>query len=74
MESDFNELMNRLSENARFALQKADIYSKQYNSGYMGTEHILLGMLDQEASTAAKILRKFDVDLARAEKALGQEA
>lgn len=74
MESDFNELMNRLSENARFALQKADIYSKQYNSGYMGTEHILLGMLDQEASTAARILRKFDVDLARAEKALGQEA
>ena len=74
MESDFNELMNRLSENARFALQKADIYSKQYNSGYMGTEHILLGMLDQEASTAARILRTIEADLARAEKALCQEA
>lgn len=74
MENDFNDLMNRLSENARFVIQKADIYSKQYNSGFMGTEHILLGLLDQESSSAAKILRKFDIDLARAEKALDQEA
>lgn len=74
MDSDFNEMMNRLSENARFALQKADLFSKKYNNGYMGTEHILLGILAQDASEGAKILAKHDVNLERAEKALGQEA
>lgn len=73
MESDFSDLMNRLSENARFALQKADTFSKRYNNGYVGTEHILLGLLAQDNSTAAKILRKYDVTIEKAEKALGQE-
>ncbi len=74
MENEFSEMMNRLSENARFALQKADVFSKKYNNGYMGTEHILLGVLAQDASEGAKILAKFDVNLEKAEKALGQEA
>ncbi len=74
MDSDFNDLMNRLSENARFALQKADLYSKKYSNGYMGTEHILLGILAQDSSMGAHILSRFDVTLDRAEKALGQEA
>lgn len=74
MDSDFSETMNRLSENARFALQKADMFSKKYNNGYMGTEHILLGLLGQDVSTAARILAKEGVSLDRAERALGQEA
>lgn len=74
MDSEFSELMNRLSENARFALQKADLFSKKYNHGYMGTEHILLGILAQDASLAAQVLRRFDVDLAKAEKIMGQKA
>ncbi len=74
MENEFSEMMNRLSEDARFALQKADVYSKKYNNGYMGTEHILLGVLAQDASAGARILAKYDVDLDKAEKALGQEA
>ncbi len=74
MENEFNEMMNRLSENARLAVQKADIFSKKYNNGYMGTEHILLGVLAQDASTGARILGHFDVNLAKAEEALDQEA
>ncbi len=74
MESDFSDLMNKLSENARFALQKADMFSKKYNGGYMGTEHILLGILAQDMSTGARVLERFGVDLNKAEKALGQEA
>ncbi len=74
MENEFNEMMNRLSENARFALQKADLFSKKYNGGYMGTEHILLGILAQDASDGSKILGRFDVNLSGAEKALDQEA
>jgi len=74
MDSDFSEMMNQLSENARFALQKADLFSKKYNNGYMGTEHILLGILSQDASTGARILARNGVTLDRAEKALDQEA
>ncbi len=74
MDSEFSEMMNRLSENARFALQKADLFSKKYNNGYMGTEHILLGILSQDASTGARLLRVYGVDLDKTEKALGQEA
>ncbi len=74
MDSEFSELMNRLSESARFALQKADLFSKKYNHGYMGTEHILLGILAQDASQGAQILRRFGVDLKTAEKALDQKA
>ncbi len=74
MENEFSEMMNRLSENARFALQKADLFSKKYNNGYMGTEHILLGILAQDASAGAKILAKYDINLDKAEEALGQTA
>ena len=63
MDSDFSETMNRLSENARFALQKADLFSKKYNNGYMGTEHILLGILSQDVSQGARMLRRYNVTL-----------
>lgn len=74
MDGDFNDIMSRLSENAKFALQKADMFSKKYGNGYMGTEHILMGIAAQDASDGAKMLRDFDVTLDRLEKALGQKA
>ena len=58
MQEEFSEIMNRLSENARFALQKSDYYSKRYNNGYMSTEHLLLGIMSIDASTGAKMLRE----------------
>lgn len=73
MDNDFSELMNRLSENARFALQKADLYSKKYGSGYMGTEHILMGILAQDNSLGARILARFGIDLDKVEKSTGRE-
>ena len=36
MQEEFSEIMNKLSENARFALQKSDYYAKRYNNGYYG--------------------------------------
>jgi len=74
MENDFNDIMSRLSENAKFALQKADLFCKKYGNGYMGTEHILMGIAAQDASRGAKLLRAFDITLDRLERALGQEA
>lgn len=74
MQDEFTEIMNRLSENARFALQKADLYSKKYNNGYMGTEHLLMGILAQDVSTGARMLMEEGVDLSEIEKDLNKTA
>ena len=74
MQEEFSEIMNRLSENARFALQKADFYSKRYNNGYMGTEHLLLGVMSIDMSTGAKLIRDEGATLEEVEKALNKVA
>ena len=74
MADEFSEIMGHLSENARFALQKADFYSKRYNQGYMGTEHLLMGILAQDTSTGARILRDEGIDLDSVERAQGKVA
>ena len=74
MSDEFTEIMNNLSENARFALQKADFYSKRYNNGYMSTEHLLLGILSQDVSTGAHFLADEGVSLESVEKQIGRPA
>ena len=74
MQEEFSEIMNKLSENARFALQKSDYYSKRYNNGYMGTEHLLLGIMSMDNSTGAKMLREEGVTTEEIEKALNKVA
>lgn len=74
MQEEFSEIMNRLSENARFALQKADFYSKRYNNGYMGTEHLLLGIMSVDTSTGAKMVREAGATLEEIEKSLNKVA
>ena len=74
MMDEFSEVMNHLSENARFALQNADLFSKRYNQGYMGTEHLLMGIMAQDTSTGAKLLRDEGIDLDQLERAQGKVA
>lgn len=74
MNDEFNEIMNHLSENARFALQKADFFSKRYNRGYMGTEHLLLGILDQDTCSGARLLREEGVDFDDIDKMMNKQA
>ena len=74
MQEEFSEIMRSLSENARFALQKADYYSKRYNNGYMGTEHLLLGIMSMDTSTGAKMLRENGATLEEVEKSLNRVA
>ena len=70
MNDDFNSITASLSENARFALQKADFYSKQYNQGSVQTEHLLLGILSQDTSTGARLLADEGVTLEDALKTI----
>ena len=74
MQEEFSEIMNRLSENARFALQKGDFYSKRYNKGFMGTEHLLMGILSIDTSTGAKMIREQGATLEEVEKTIDKPA
>ena len=74
MVDEFNEIMSHLSENARFALQKADYFSKRYNQGYMGTEHLLMGIMAQDTSTGARLLSGQGIDIDQLERAQGKVA
>ena len=70
MSDEFSEFVSRLTDNARTSLQQADAISRGYGSSYIGTEHLLLGVLSQESSVGAKILADAGVTLNRAELAL----
>ena len=43
-----------MTENARESLQQAELTSREFNTGYIGTEHILLGLLSVKSSLAAQ--------------------
>ncbi|HUC95593.1 MAG TPA: ATP-dependent Clp protease ATP-binding subunit [Candidatus Saccharimonadia bacterium] len=54
--SDYQEYFNNLSDNALQSLRHADLITKGLGSPYIGTEHLLLGVLAQHNSMGAKIL------------------
>ncbi|HEX9595045.1 MAG TPA: ATP-dependent Clp protease ATP-binding subunit, partial [Candidatus Saccharimonadales bacterium] len=68
--SDYTEFLSRLTDNARASLKHADVIARGLGSPFIGTEHILLGVLAQETSIAAKILEDSGVTLSRAKVAL----
>ncbi len=70
MADDFHEFVAHLTDNARTSLQHADAIARGYGSAYIGTEHILLGVLAQGSSVGAKLLADVGVTLDRAELAL----
>ena len=74
MSEDFSELESRLTETARASLERAGLLAHNDGSAYVGTEHILLGVLAQNSSLGAKILAESGVTLDRAELALNLTA
>lgn len=70
MSDDFGEFIARLSENARASVQHADAIARSFGSPYIGTEHLLLGVLAQGSSVGAKVLADAGVTLERAESTL----
>ncbi|MEP6710602.1 MAG: ATP-dependent Clp protease ATP-binding subunit, partial [Candidatus Saccharibacteria bacterium] len=70
MADDFAEFVSHLTDNARTSLQHANAIAQGYGSAYIGTEHLLLGLLAQGSSVGAKLLADVGVTLDRAELAL----
>ncbi|HEX8182353.1 MAG TPA: ATP-dependent Clp protease ATP-binding subunit [Candidatus Saccharimonadales bacterium] len=67
---DFREFLNHLTNNALNSLKHADAIARSFGSAYIGTEHLLLGVLAQDSSMGAKILEGSGVTLDRARMAL----
>lgn len=67
---DFQEFLNHLTNNALQGLKHADAIARSFGSAYVGTEHLLLGILAQDGSMGSKILEGTGVTLDRARMAL----
>ncbi len=63
---DFQDFRKHLTNNALLSLKHADALSRSFGSAYVGTEHLLLGLMAQESSMAAKMLVNYGVTLERA--------
>ncbi len=67
---DFQEFLNHLTNNALASLKHADAIARSFGSAYIGTEHLLLGVLAQDSSMGSKLLEGVGVTLDRARMAL----
>jgi ATP-dependent Clp protease ATP-binding subunit ClpC len=67
---DFQEFLSHLTNNALHSLKHADAIARASGSAYIGTEHLLLGVLAQDSSMGAKILEGAGITLDRAKLAL----
>lgn len=67
---DFKDFLSHLTANARMSLKESDTIAQNLGSAYIGTEHLLLGLLSKEDSTAAKILKEAGITLDKARLSL----
>lgn len=72
MSDEFTEFLSHLTDNARTSLHHAALIAQSYGSPYIGTEHLLLGMMAQGSSTGAKVLADAGVTLDKAQGLLNQ--
>lgn len=67
---DFNDFLNHLTDNAQASIRHAEAIARSFGSAYIGTEHLLLGVLAQDSSIGSKVLENAGVTLDRARLAL----
>jgi ATP-dependent Clp protease ATP-binding subunit ClpC len=68
--NEFQDFINHLTDNAKMSLQHAGTIAQNFGSAYIGTEHLLLGVLAQDGSMGSKVLENSGVTLDRARLAL----
>jgi ATP-dependent Clp protease ATP-binding subunit ClpC len=67
---DFQDFLEHLTNNARHSLQKSENIANKLGSTYVGTEHLLLGLLSQEKSFGSNILQNYGITLNNAQLAV----
>jgi ATP-dependent Clp protease ATP-binding subunit ClpC len=58
---------------AKKSLRLAREEAKQLNHNHVGTEHLLLGILREDESPAAKVLKRFNLDIQQVRKEIENE-
>jgi hypothetical protein len=58
-------MYQRYTDRARQVMRLADGEAKRFNHEYIGTEHILLGLVKEGSGVAANVLKNLQVDLRR---------
>src|SRR5438874_7367012 len=56
-------MYERFTDRARKVMQLANQEAQRFNHEYIGTEHILLGLVKEGAGVAANVLKNLDIDL-----------
>ncbi len=56
-------MYERFTDRARKVMQLANQEAQRFNHEYIGTEHILLGLVKEGTGVAANVLKNLDVDL-----------
>lgn len=70
MPEGFQDLSQFMTDNARSSLEQADMLARSLGSSYIGTEHLLLGLLSQSDSVGARVLTEAGVTFERTRVAL----
>ena len=67
---EYQDFLNHLTDNALMSLQHAELIARETKSAYVGTEHILLGVLAQNNSVGSQMLRDSGITLDKAQSTL----
>jgi len=59
------EMFERFTDRARKVMALANQEAQRFNHEYIGTEHILLGLVKEGSGVGANVLKNLDVDLRR---------
>jgi ATP-dependent Clp protease ATP-binding subunit ClpC len=58
-------MYERFTDRARMVMRLASEEAQRFNHGYIGTEHVLLGLIEEGSGTAVQILTRLHIDLRR---------
>ena len=56
-------MFERFTDRARKVMALANQEAQRFNHEYIGTEHVLLGLIKEGSGVAANVLKNLDVDL-----------
>ncbi len=56
-------MFDKFTDRARKVMALAREEAKKFNHEYIGTEHILLGLIKEGSGVAANVLQNLDIDL-----------
>lgn len=70
MIDDFGHIIDHLTDNARASLKNAESIARSQGSPYIGTEHVLLGVMAADGSVGAQMLADARITLDRAKSVL----